>query len=188
MLVSGLDSGSVSAAALRYRALGALIVTGFGSLWMLLGAHHLKRLDWRAWLTIACIALVLALPAARQWHSMGPRARLETRLGGHPHHSRIAREFDLVLALEWIPIFGAAFVLGCARRTELILPVIALIVGLHFFPLAAIFGSTLYYFTGAAIAIISLVALALRRPVSKQVTACFGCGLVLWSTAALLLV
>jgi hypothetical protein len=47
MFVSGLNSAAL-AAALRYRALSALIVAAFGSAWMAIGAHYLKRLDWCA--------------------------------------------------------------------------------------------------------------------------------------------
>jgi Family of unknown function (DUF7010) len=140
------------------------------------------------WLVIASATAILGVAGARQWQKAGCMPASGPSQVSAPSHGRVAREFEIVLALEWIPIFGAAFVLSRRRRPELILPVIALIVGLHFFPLARIFGATLYYFTGAAIVITSLTAIAARDPLPKQVTASFGCGLVLWTTAALLLV
>jgi hypothetical protein len=97
------------------------------------------------------------------------------------------RRFRIVLAFEWVPIFLATLVLGRMRHPELILPAIAVIVGLHFIPLAKLFDFPLYYWTGAAMVLIAVASFAIGNPALRLAITCLGCGLSLWLTSAVLL-
>ena len=73
-------------------------------------------------------------------------------------------------------------------------PVIALVVGLHFLPLAAVFGVRLYYLTGALISISAAVAavallmgVTLGNPFGWSVVVGVATAAVLWATAFVLL-
>lgn len=57
---------------------------------------------------------------------------------------QIGRRFGWITAIESVAILLAVVILNVIHRPDLILPAIALIVGLHFFPLASLFGSPIY--------------------------------------------
>jgi len=70
---------------------------------------------------------------------------------------------------------------------ELILPAIAVIVGLHFIPLARLFDFPLYYWTEAAMVFVAVASFAIGNAALRQAITCLGCGLSLWLTSAVLL-
>jgi hypothetical protein len=166
----------IPAADLEGRAIGALVVAGFGALWMVIAAKLLKRLDWRAWLVVALSTGILCIGAGKQ-------LRFASHMSDSPHsgsdtesdHS-IGRQFEIVLAVEWIAILGVVVVLALLRRSELIQSAITLIVGVHFVPLASIFSAPVYYFTIIAIVLTALAAFAIRDTIVRRATTCIGCG------------
>ncbi len=188
-MMMALISTEPSAASLRGRAISGLVMTGFGALWIISAAEVMKKLDWRAWMAVTVFSFALCVGAVRQFQrarhlpSTSQQSAAQKAMG-----LRIRRQFGMVLAFEWLPIFGAIFILNRIGRPELIVPAIALIVGLHFIPLAAIFGARLYYLTAGAMIVTTLSAFAISTQVSRQGTICAGCGVILWITAALLLV
>jgi len=181
-------SSPLPADAIRGRAIGALVMIGFGALWMISAANLRKRLDWSTWLVVLLFTGILCVGAGKQLQRAQHMPTSPPSSAHTESDERIRRQFRIVLAFEWIPIFAVVFVLARMRRPELILPAIALIVGLHFIPLAIIFRARLYYFTAIAIVLTTLAALALTGPTLRQTTICVGCGLALWLTSALLLV
>lgn len=64
--------------------------------------------------------------------------------------------------------------------------VVALIVGVHFFPLAEIYGMRAYHATGAALCVVGLAAFLLAPPARLPVVGP-GCITVLLATAAYVL-
>lgn len=83
------------------------------------------------------------------------------------------RRYLAVVVVEFVAIFLAANLLGSAGLD----PLIPLVVGLHFLPLAAVFGVRLYYVTGALIPIpatVSVVALLIGTTLGNP----FGWSLV----------
>jgi hypothetical protein len=70
---------------------------------------------------------------------------------------------------------------------------VALVVGLHFFPLARLFRMPLYYFTGTALCVVSIATMILAPILDYSEAVWFvlpglGSGLVLWTTGAMLVV
>ena len=67
------------------------------------------------------------------------------------------------------------------------LPAIAVIVGLHFIPLAMLFDFPLYYCTGGTFVFVAIAPFAIGNLAPRQAITCLGCGLALWLTSAVLL-
>lgn len=180
-----IESSSVYGSAPQGRAIGALIMTGFGALWMAMGVRVLPRIsrDWRVWLAIALLTGILSVTGVKQLRS----GRQSDTSGSRPVVSdaerRAGNRFRIVLWLEWIPIVAIVVILNSMRRPELIMPAIALVVGLHFIPLARIFGFPLYYVTGAFMIALTLAAFLSQDPLRRQAIVGVGCGITLWATA-----
>ena len=184
---NGLVIPSQAAAVLEGRAIGALVLTGFAAGWMLFAFRFVKRFGWGTLLGTIVITAGLCWGAARQMQ----RARRMPHAAVASPPTAAAREtgrqFQIVLALEWIPILAAVIIFRRMKRPDFILPTIALIVGLHFIPLARVFGVPLYYASGTAIVLVAIAGF-FAKPPARQAIACIGSGVVLWITAALLLV
>ena len=101
---------------------------------------------------------------------------------------QIGRQFGWITAIEGAAILLAVIVLNVTRRPNYIASVIALVVGLHFFPLARLFGVSSYYATALLGCMIGIVGLRISDPVlrNRVVGLCFG--LLLWVTSAAMLV
>jgi MFS family permease len=182
----GITTALVPAGAHQGRAIGALVMTAFGAIWMISGATALSLLNWEIWLIVAiltgllCVAALLELQAARRIPTTPATASqsksIQTR----------RRRFGIVLAFEWVPIFLVAFVLGRIGHPDFILPAIAVIVGLHFIPLARLFNCPLYYWTGISFVLVAIGSFAIDPLAIRQAITCLGCGLALWLTTAVL--
>lgn len=75
--------------------------------------------------------------------------------------ARIARGMTVVSSVQGGLILAAVLVLVLLGQYVWILPVVALIVALHFFPMPAMFERTIDYYLGTGMAIASLTGLAL---------------------------
>jgi hypothetical protein len=179
-------SANDSAAAIEGRAIGAFVLTGFAAGWMLFAFRFVKSLGWRMLLLIALVTAGLCWGAARQIERARqmPYAAIAAPTTAD---RKTARDFQIVLALEWIPILVAVVIFNRIRRPDFILPTIALIVGLHFIPLARVFHAPLYYASGAAMVAVAIAGFVAQPP-GRQAIACVGSGVVLWVTAVLLLI
>ena len=113
----GITAALVPAGAHQGRAIGALMMTGFGAIWMISGANALSFLNWETCLIIAiptgllCLVALLQLQAAR---------RIATTPATTSQSKAIKirrRRFGIVLAFEWVPIFLIALVLGRIRSS-----------------------------------------------------------------------
>ena len=110
---------------------------------------------------------------------------------GRPSEARrIGRQFAMIVAAEGVAI--AVCVRACVKthHWRFIVPLILIIVGLHFLPLAKLFKVPRYYVTGALFCVIP-VATMLSIPESAQIghalswiaIPAVGCGLVSLATA-----
>jgi hypothetical protein len=78
----------------------------------------------------------------------------------------------------------AVVVLKAIHYPDYILCGIALIVGVHFFPLAALFRAPVYYGTALAGCAIGLAGFFVADPGVRQKVVGISFGLLLWATAA----
>ncbi|HEX5505916.1 MAG TPA: hypothetical protein VFW96_25080 [Thermomicrobiales bacterium] len=178
---------AVAPPAIRGAVTGLLVLAGFGTAWALAGAIALRGWGAPAPALLAVapgLALLGRALALRRAAARAPRDGAEVA-------ARRRRWFGLVTVVEFASI-GAVVVVGRAtRHAALIAPLVALIVGLHFLPLAALFRVRAYYATGAALCLLAALALLLvpaagtlgGRPVDARTAVVgWGAALVLWGT------
>jgi hypothetical protein len=118
---------------------------------------------------------------------LAARRRLPDVVGGRPPAS-LRRRFAQVNAVQWILIAAVAVACGRAGHPGLIPPLVALIVGAHFFPLASVFAQPRMRVPGALLIVAGVAGLAVWTAhgspgvVSTVVGA--ACALTLWGAAA----
>lgn len=92
---------------------------------------------------------------------------------------RIGRLVGIWSAVEGVTIFLAINVCRNIGAPNASLPVVAIIVGLHFLPLARGFPRPLYYATGTGLVVIGVIALLLPGADRYAFTG-FGSAIILW--------
>jgi hypothetical protein len=100
-----------------------------------------------------------------------------------PIRRSLNRGFLLVTMLEGIAAAGVIAAIEKADRPDLLPIGIGLVIGLHFLALAKVFGTPVYYVTGAAIVLWSGVSWVAFRGNSLTVAAGLGIGAILWATS-----
>jgi hypothetical protein len=165
---------------------GALFMALFGVIWAAAGAGALGGV---AGIVLRVVYLVLAVVLCLS--SVSARLAARSLLRDDSPHARARREhlsrrFLLVFGLEGLAIALAVVVLGRYDLVSFIPAVVALIVGIHFFPLARLYGVRAYHVTGAALCALALVTFFLA-PAWRLPFVGLGSGLTLFATAAYVL-
>jgi len=125
----------------------------------------------------ACfVATAVRLARARRWTS--------TEMTANDEHWRrgSGRAFGLVFTLEGVVIVAAANALGALGRPDLVLPTIALVVGLHFYPMARIFRRRIDTWLATALSAVGaagIAALLLTDTSRNTVWGLVACGAAL---------
>jgi hypothetical protein len=96
-----------------------------------------------------------------------------------PHVGKVA---GLWSAIEVVALVVAVNALQYFHRADLMFPVAAIIVGLHFLPMARGIPVKLYYATGCGFVLAGLVGLLLP-PTGRAMVVGMSAALVLWATA-----
>lgn len=172
---------------IRGLALGILFMSAFGFVWASMGGSSaFPESSFFVLAASAVVSLALISAAFRLWRAS--RSLPELPKGAMP--SGTWRQFQVVGIAEGVAIGVAVFVLVGAGRPEWTPAVVALIVGIHFFPLASIFRVRIYHITGLLLcAVFALtVILAAASGVGAVWFAVPGLGSasVLWATGAFL--
>lgn len=165
---------------------GAAVMFGFGIVWLLIGL--LRGCPTPAWLRVSLLfgGIVLGtsivnlgfrVSSIRQAAAPVTARQLMTNreIGGH---------FYLIFGGETAAIFLAVVVLRLIRYANYILCGIALIVGVHFIPLAALFQSPVYYGTGLLGCTIGVAGFFVADDRHRQRMVGLWFGSLLWATAA----
>jgi hypothetical protein len=165
---------------------GAAFMFTFGAVWLLLGLFRGRPSP--AWLRLSLLVVGIALGASIA--ALGLRASgipaAETPLTTQQiaTNREIARHFYMIFGVELAAIFLSVVVLRLLHYQDYILCGIALIVGVHFFPLASLFKAPLYY--GAALlgCAIGLIGFFMDDAGLRQKVVGISFGVLLWATAA----
>lgn len=168
---------------------GIIIATVFGALW----ASWANPLFTRApqawfWAYIAAVAaisialLVAGIAIIRRGLRLPREASNATR-------RRIRRDYIITVVVEVVALNIAANLLITHHMMSYLPAAFAVIVGLHFFPLAWIFRTRHYHATAVLMTLAGILAiLTLAGGAPAETTgslAAAACALVLWGTAAL---
>jgi len=155
---------------------GIWVLTLFGAIWGAVGVLGTGMAPLLVAVPVA-ISLVLLFWATRQ-----VRAPISEEM-----QARIGRLVGIWSAVEGVAIFVGVTVCQNIGAPDAIAPVIAIIVGLHFLPLARGIPMPLYYASGAALIATGGCALLLSEPARMLFTG-FGSAAILWvSCVALVL-
>jgi len=170
----------------RLALAGAFIGTG----WIFWGTAFLPA-QKALWSTLAAITAALVLTGsisrvrvlrrrvvALKTSAISPASESSSRLG---------LAFFSVVALELLLASASAIFFAATHRPDGIPIAIALIVGLHFLPLARILALPSLNPIGIAIIVIALASLAIPAPTLRNVIACSGIGLFMWAKAIIAL-
>src|SRR5690348_15362930 len=76
--------------------------------------------------------------------------------------------FGIVFGLEIVVIAALNFILYNIHHAELLMPLMAIVVGVHFLPLGYVFRVWIYYITGSVVALTGVVVM-LTIPVSRTI-------------------
>ena len=183
-------SSIITRAELRGIASGILFMAFFGTLWAGIGIGGLQ--GWgQPGLSIVVVLLGLGLLvggivlvlASRQLSNQASAAASQSG-------KRIGLWFGIVFTTEGLLIGVASAICNAINRFDLFFPIMAIIVGVHFIPLAALFQIRAYYLVGTllcVLAVITLVAVPGQahlggQPIMAQsVVLGFGAALILWA-------
>jgi hypothetical protein len=167
------------------RCWGAMFFAVFGCAWLLLAAYAFGRLNIPGACLIALAALLLvsaALRLLRRAEQAGENAFSPAE------KKRNDRIFAIVNAVTWSAVFLVFLIFPRIGREDLAIPAVALIVGLHFFPMPPLYRHPANLVTGACIAVWAVVCPLLFHGDSMIGVVAAGAGLALWASAAWALV
>ena len=145
-----MDSGSLVRETATGRAIGVLILTLYGLAWVLWGLNGAPHLLIPPTLvTAAAISLLLLVGAI----TLGRDAR-HLPPGTLPRAGKrqLGLRYGLIFGAEGIAIALVSVLCQALGHPEWLPAGVSLVVGLHFVPLASLFGLPLYYVTGAGCA------------------------------------
>ncbi|MFJ7753671.1 DUF7010 family protein [Peribacillus muralis] len=177
--------------AYRGTGMGVIFMAFFGTLWAGIGVMGLQEWGFPyvelASMLVGLLLLIGGISLLHQAQKMPERTT--------SHFQRIRFWFNIVFIAEGLLIGAAIAICNAINQTELIPAVIAIIVGIHFLPLASLFRIKLYYVTGIMLCLLALITL-LAAPSTillgaQQITAKlsllgFGCAITLWTTGLIL--
>lgn len=153
-----MQTHSIPRAAMLGTASGVLLMVVFSSVWASLAAGSLNGwgdavLTPLVWILgiIQLIAGIYLLIAARRF----PAATAEQQGEGRD----IGKWYGIVFGAEGVLIGIASALCNVLGYSDLLMPIIALIVGLHFYPFARIFKRRIDYWIATWTCLVALVAL-----------------------------
>ncbi|WP_034262520.1 hypothetical protein [Actinospica robiniae] len=156
----------------------------FGLGWLLAGLGHYGG----AAIGVAgTLGLAIALTLVRL--SRKPTSEQAIERPDYPSAASAAtsRQFKLINVVQWSLV--AVIVLACRAGGEpgLIMPLVAIVVGLHFFPLARVFAKPRLAAPGAVLTAVGVAGLIARAAGLSQAAVYtlvgVGCALTLWFSA-----
>lgn len=182
----------VSKADVRGTASGVMFMAFFGTVWADVGIGGLQ-VSGAIWLLILAILIgailffygIALIRGSRNLSNTNPR-----------NSKNVNKWFNVVFATEFALIIIAAIVCNATAHFDWFFPIMAIIVGVHFFPLAYLFQVKAYYVTGMLLCLLTIVTLLfvpLKVSVGQhQINTWWtlvglGSMLVLWITSLVIL-
>jgi hypothetical protein len=140
-------------------ARSVLFLVFFGALWASIGINGLNKLE-EPWLAIVAMFIGLALLIAGV--SLSRASRRSSTQAPTTNTQEVQHRnkwFRIVFATELIAIMIAYVICSAVNRFDLFFPVMMLIVGVHFFPMASLFRIWRYHVTGILLCILAVITL-----------------------------
>jgi hypothetical protein len=160
---------------------GAAFLIFFGGLWAFAGILSLGRngsIIVSSSVTLLAVILILTLVVNIKRLSGLPEENFTDEMKRQSVKRR--RLFALINAVQWTLIVAVVSVLMGTKQSQLIVPAISVIVGLHFFALLNLFKIKFDLLTGFAMILLPMIAVPLFSPLVSNAIISFGDALVLW--------
>lgn len=182
-------SSTIPGVAVRGVASGVLFMAFFSTLWASIGIGGLQ--GWGGlWPTIVVVLIGIGLLIGGISLLLASR-RLSNQVAEEDARRgrRIGMWFGITFASEGILIAVASVICNAINRFDLFFPIMAIIVGLHFLPLVALFEVQMYYLVGVLLCLLAIITLVVvpesatlgGQQISAQwVVLGFGAALILW--------
>jgi uncharacterized protein DUF7010 len=179
---------------------GLVILALGGFFWLTLGLGLGLRLMAKAaahpWLfpllallnPMVLVVLLVAASRVRRKAAGFRFAEIRDRAGVmSAENRRLLQRFRFVLLLEIFAIAVGGLICFYIRRSDLVLPVIGLILGVHFIPLGWVFGIRAYFVTGIVSTAVALLALWWFEEPTRTFALGLGMGITAWLTGLYLI-
>jgi hypothetical protein len=142
-------------------AVGIFFMALFSTSWAFIGIAGLA--GWLSplffWPQMVAVILGIAQLIFGIYVIVLARSAPETTKEQKQQGRKLWRLFGIVFGIEGLSIGILSAICGVTNQDDLLFPLMGLIVGLHFFPLAPIFRNPFHYVTGALLCLIPLVTL-----------------------------
>lgn len=174
----------------RGHGTGIVVCAIFAALWANWARPLLAGLPaWWAWATAFAVAAAggaLLLAGASMIHRA--RRLSQARGTGDTAPRGMRRKFMWVLVGEILALNIAAYLLIGHHMAQYLAPAVAIVVGLHFLPLAKIFRSPHFFVTAAVMTLAGIVAAVAMAagisPITADGVAELVCAVALWVTGS----
>lgn len=177
--------------AFRGSGIGVIFMAVFGTLWAGTGVMGLQGWGFPyvelAAIFVGIIMVIVGISLIHASQKMSNQVSDD----GARRLKRIEFLFNMVFIAEGLLIGIAIAICNLINKTDLIPGVIAIIVGIHFLPLASLFQIKVYYATGVLLCLLALITWLIVPDTvmvgEHQILAPlsllgFGCALILWAT------
>ena len=164
---------------IAHKAVGIFFLSGFGTLWLGISLYAREQLTVAATAGLACVlAAFLMIGVGLQ--------RVGRRWPKMVDDPRVGRAFHRINALQWVAIFVVATCLGRMHLEVYDVTAIAVIVGLHFFPLGRLFHSRMHPVLGVAVIVWAGAASLIAGTDHLQSVTAMGVGCILLTACAVM--
>lgn len=154
---------------------GAIIMSVFAAIWWIAGIRASGHGSPLACGVGAAVAGAIIAAALRAGARVQPRDPAEKQ--------RRDRLVGIASAIEGVAIFVVANVLVNLGLRAWVAPAVAVIVGLHFVPLAARLPAPAYYATAALLVALGGAGALMHDPAARTLAVSAGAAVVLWFTS-----
>lgn len=185
---------TIPRAAVRGTASGVIFMAFFGTLWAGIGIRGMQGRGFLVLILLSLLIGVILFISAIVLIKNSSQLTNEVIKKNGDRWRKKNRWFGIIFSLEGLLIAIAAFICIFTNHLNLFVPVMALIVGAHFFPLASLFQVPIYYITGTLLCLLATIVM-LTFPVkiiisdhqimAWWVSVGFGSALILWGTGVI---
>jgi hypothetical protein len=163
---------------------GSSIMFVFAILWFLLGLSGGRFFPLGMKVAVVVVGLALGaaiITLAVQAHRISrtaPAPTAEQLDAGR----KVGRRFGVINGIQWSAVVAVIILLNVVRRPDFIAPAIAVIVGLHFLPLAGLFQQPQYYISGIVGCAIGVAGFLIPDQPARLSAVGLSFGVLLWFT------
>jgi len=174
------------AAAVKGIATGLVMMAIFTLIWAGIAYRGLATSNyWFALLVFPVFSMLFIINAVKLYR-VAPHYPKLTSEADLAEEKRIGKWFGIIFGAEGLGIFIGINIVVNLGHPELAVPVLALVVGLHFYPLAKVFKRTIDYYLATWSTIVAILAIVLTLNKTLTETGAFaftGIGIAIATTS-----